>query len=173
MSENDWMEYYGSYAEYLAACELEKLKKELESEIGGLVTKQEELQKKMRIVDTALNHAVKMEQAAREASARPGDEAVDILNLVLDELDEECKRIVKALKQTDGKRTPAARIAGVSQSTVSRRIHNVLRPAFAKAGKVLPRYLMTPKELKRCSFDANAPGADDGNKRTRKRGAIE
>lgn len=104
---------------------------------------------------------------AREAKDNPQGAAIDMGDLVRDRLDAEPRKILKALKQVDGHRETAARLAGVSQSKVSRTIFNILRPAYAAAGyKVLPLYLMTKQERKAHGYDANAPGATDGNKRT-------
>ena len=104
---------------------------------------------------------------AREAKDNPQGLAIDMGDFVRDRLDAEPRKILKALKQADGHRETAARLAGVSQSKVSRTIFNILRPAYAAAGhKVLPLYLMTKQERKAHGYDANAPGATDGNKRT-------
>lgn len=107
------------------------------------------------------------EKVAQDAVKNPQGEAIDMGEFVRDTLDDEPRKILKALKITDGHREKAARLAGVSQSKVSRTNFDILRPAFAKAGyTVLPRYLMTREERKAHGYDANAPGANDGNKRT-------
>jgi len=115
----------------------------------------------------ALRHAADCQVAAIEATESPEAVAIDMGDLVRDRLDPQARKILKALEKSRGHRETAARLAEVSQSTVTRCIFRILRPEFAKAGhKVLPRYLMTKQELKAHGFDANAPGASDGNKRT-------
>lgn len=115
----------------------------------------------------ALRHAADCEAAAITAGENPEIVAIEMGDLVRDSLDPNARKILKALVQSGGHRETAARLAKVSQATVTRCIFNVLRPAFAKANhKVLPRYLMTKQELKAHGYDANAPGARDGNKKS-------
>lgn len=125
--------------------------------------------------EVALRHAMNCEEEARKAREYPEGVALGIRDEVLSRIEEaDDRELLAILQKVDGNRTEAARLAEMSQPTVSRRIYEVFRPAYEAAGyRVLPLFLLSPEERQLRKFDADAPSVGDGNKRAKQHGGNE